>query len=357
MKILHFSYDHPENPWCGGGGAQRTWAVNNYLSEKHDITVVCGAFPNAKLKQHPFRVIYLGKAKGYIESRLKYIFMSRHLDFKRYDLVVEEFSYYAPIYSRFSSRPLVTILHSRHGLRALCYHPVYGIISLMSQYTLVPHRKAVIIVSEHLRPVVNPKAMIALIPQGANIPEDLPPSAEKYVLFLGRFDIRIKGLDILIKAWAQLSPSKMRIPLHIAGPGDRNLVERLIESERATNINIIGPLNHKEALAAISQAAFVCVPSRDEGSPLVVYESFALGKPVIGTAIPALKRLINHGKTGLLVPPEAPSSLSEAIEELISNNEMRKSLGHGAANVGKKFSWEKIAHEQEKFYHKVISCH
>jgi glycosyltransferase involved in cell wall biosynthesis len=354
LKILHLVYDHPENPWCGGGGAGRTWAINEILSERHDITVLCGAFPGASEQDTPFKARYFGKAKRYTESRLKFIWASRKIDFRPYDLIVEEFSYYAPIFSRFSNHPIVTILQSRHGLKALRYHPIYGLISLISQYLLVPQRKAVIIVSEHLRPAIHPKAVVSLIPQGASIPGDLPPPAEKYVLFLGRLDIRIKGLDLLVKAWAQLPPSLLNIPLHIAGPGDETKVKRMIKSEGAINLRLLGPLNHKEALEAINQAAFVCLPSRDEGSPLVVYESLALGKPVIGTTIPALKGLIPHGTAGLLVPPEDVKSLARAIHSLLVDAGLRSRLSKGASQIGKGFHWKAVAEKQEQFYYETI---
>lgn len=357
LRILHFAYDHPDNPWVGGGGAGRTWAVNEILSSRHDITVLCGAFPNAVPQNLPFKVRFLGKVNSYIQSRLKFIMKSRGVDIEPYDLIVEEFSYYAPIFSRFSKCPTVTILQSRHGLKALRYHPIYGLISLISQYLLVPQRKAVIIVSEHLRFAANPRALVSLIPQGASIPEDLPPPSEKYVLFLGRLDIRIKGLDLLVKAWARLPPSILTIPLYIVGPGDKTKVQRLIKTEGAKNVRLIGPVSHREALETIRQAAFVCIPSRDEGSPLVAYESFALGKPVIGTSIPALKGLISQGIDGLLVPSEDPEALSQAIASLLKEPEMRARLAKGATKVGRNYSWKKIAEEQELFYWKAIDLY
>ena len=177
MKILHFCYDHPDNPWVGGGGAGRTWHVNKYLSKKHDITVLCGGFPGAVQKGEPFHVSFLGSAKKYVESRLKYVWNSRRVDTSSYDLVVEEFSYYAPIFSRFRGKPAVTIIQSNHGLSALGFHPVYGVVSLISQYLVLPYRKNVIIVSEHLRPAVNKAVCTATIGQGAEIPEELPPAS------------------------------------------------------------------------------------------------------------------------------------------------------------------------------------
>jgi len=329
LRILHFVYDHPDNPWVGGGGAGRTWHVNKFLSQRHDITVCCGAFPGAKPQDVPFKVRFMGNAERYVESRLKFVLKSRKVDVVPYDLIVEEFSFYAPIFSRFSNRPSVTILQSRHGLKALRYHPIYGFVSLISQYLVLPLRRSVIIVSEHLRPAVHPDALTAVIGQGADIPDNLPPSSEECVLFLGRLDVRIKGLDTLIKAWSLIPPKRRLLPLHIAGGGDTAKIHHLINSMGSKGVHLIGHLNHKEALEAINKAAFVCIPSRDEGSPLVLYESLVLGKPVIGTSIPALKDLIPDGIAGYQVPPEDPEALSKAIETLIADPIVRSRMAEG----------------------------
>jgi phosphatidylinositol alpha-mannosyltransferase len=278
----------------------------------------------------------------------------RRVNAKPYDLIVEEFSFYAPILSHFSNRPTVTILQSRHGLKALRYHPAYGWLSLLSQYCVVRRKRAVILASEHLRPLIHPSARVAVIGQGADIPKDLPSPTEEYVLFLGRFDVRIKGLDILLKAWAKLPPNLSSMPLHLAGSGDEEGIHTLMRETGARNVHLVGRLDHSEAMAAIRRAAFICVPSRDEGSPLVVYEAFALGKPVIGSSIPALKPLIPDGIAGIQVPPGDPQALSKAIESLLVDRAMRSRLAEGALRVGKEYSWERVAERQEKFYWETI---
>ncbi|MBF0120504.1 MAG: glycosyltransferase family 4 protein [Desulfobacterales bacterium] len=356
LKILHFVYDHPDNPWVGGGGALRTWAVNNILSKRHDITVMCGAFPEALNQEKPFKVSFLGKAKNYLESRLKFIWQSRSIDFKPYDIIVEEFSYYAPIFSRFSKKPAVTIIQSNHGFKALNYHPFYGWISIITQYFLLPQRKSVILVSEHLRSAISHKTLISIIPQGADIPDNLPSDSQDYVLYLGRLDVQIKGLDILIKAWSQI-PSNLSdtFPLYIAGGGDEDKVFELINLTGAKNVRLIGRLDHNDAMAAIRKAVFLCVPSRMEGSPVVIYEAFALGKPIIGNSIPALKDVVPHGKAGILVPLENSLAFKRAIEMLLTDAKLRLHLSKGAAQLGKEFNWDKIAEKQEEFYFKTAN--
>ncbi len=171
-------------------------------------------------------------------------------------------------------------------MKALKYRGIYGVVSLISEYILLPTRRAVILVSEHLRPAVHSSAQTAVIGQGVDLPQNLPSPSQNYVLFLGRLDIWHKGLDILVKAWSRLPTEVRALPLHIAGGGDINKLSALINSVGAKNIKLIGRLDHDAAIAAINRATFLCMPSRMEGSPLVLYEAFALGKPVIGSSIP-----------------------------------------------------------------------
>ena len=290
-----------------------------------------------------------------MESRIKFILESRKISTDAYDLVVVDFSYYAPLLSSFSGCPSVTILHGRHGLDALRFRGIYGFVSLISEYLILPTKKEVIIVSEHLRSAVHRNARIAVIGVGTNIPDTLPPPTEEHVLFLGRLDIWHKGLDTLIRAWARLPPDMRNVPLHIVGGGDVNKVQDLIKSTGARKVHIVGRVDHNQALAAINRAAFLCMPSRMEGFGMVAAEAVALGKPVIVSSIPSLKRIVPHGVSGLHVPVDDSEALLRAIHKLLSDLKLRKHLAEGAKKHGGEFSWEQIAKEQEQFYWETIN--
>ncbi len=350
MRILHLSYDHPENPWCGGGGAQRTWAVNQILSERHDITVFCGAFPNAARQEQPFSVDYLGKARGYKESRLKFIFGSRKIDGRPYDLIVEDFSAYSPSLFKTFDKPLVTIVHYYLGLKTFRFRPVIGWVSLLCEQIFLPKKRSVILVSQHLKDALHPKAISTVIHPGVTIPEDLPAPSEDYVLFLGRLDFEIKGIDTLIKAWANLPSDMLQLPLYIAGGGDLSKIKQHIRATGAKNVHFLGHLKHKEAMSAIRRAAFICIPSRMEGFPLVLYEALSLGKPVIASAIPSLRNVITDNVSGLLVPPGDYQALCQGIKKLLTDQSFRERLIGGADKIKKDFQWETVAEKHDQFY-------
>ena len=358
MKILHFIYDHPDNPWCGGGGAKRTWSINNILADKHDITVFCGGFPGAQEQDHPFRVRFLGSAQSYITSRLKYMTLSAGVDVSSYDLVVEDFSAYAPVFLRLGNKPRVTILHLFHGLAAFKYRGLFGLIPLFSENFLLRNRKNCVVVSEHLKKAIPGTEKVAVIGQGVDIPEGISFDMEKYVLSIGRIDVWHKGLDILLDAWAMIPARKRVLPLYIAGGGkDEAKIRDMIKAKGVDDIILTGRIDHDSAMKLIGKAAFLCMPSRIEGNPLVVAEAMACGKPIIASSISALTSLIQHEKDGLIVPNEDPGALAIAIRRLMTDLNLRQQLGKNAREKGKEFDWKTVAEKQERFYIEVLEMH
>jgi len=350
LKILHLVYDHPDNPWCGGGGAQRSWAVNNILARKHDITVFCGAFPNPPSKNQPFKVNYVGKAKGYKESRIKFIMGSRRIDSSQYDIVVEDFSAFSPSLIKCRNIPEVSIIHYYLGLSAFKFRPILGIIAFLSEKIILRKKSSFILVSEHLQDILPHGSRSTAISPGVKLPDFLPEPSEEYVLFLGRLDIEIKGLDTLIKAWSLLPKDISPMPLYIAGGGDQSEIQRLIRDQKVERVTLIGHLEHDKAIEAVNKAAFVCIPSRMEGCGIVLYESLALGKPVIASAIPSFENIISDNNSGILIPPGDHQALAAAIEKLINDSTLRSRLSKGAIEIGKDFKWETAAALQEQFY-------
>ena len=96
------------------------------------------------------------------------------------------------------------------------------------------------------------------------------------------------------------------------------------------------------------------MPSRFEGWGISAIESGACGKTVIASNIPGLNDAIIHNKTGILVEPDRSDLLAVEIKKLLENKEERKRLGINARNRAKKFNWDDITDEHEKFYNEVL---
>ena len=99
------------------------------------------------------------------------------------------------------------------------------------------------------------------------------------------------------------------------------------------------------------------IPSIKEPWGRVAAEAMAMGKPVIGTNAGGLREIIDHGKTGILVPPEDPDSLAEATITLLNDEELRKSMGkRGRREVKENFNIAIITGQMEKLFLQAVKC-
>ena len=111
------------------------------------------------------------------------------------------------------------------------------------------------------------------------------------------------------------------------------------------------PWRGKPKVWLLQNARFTVIPSRTwEAFPLVVLESFAAGKPVIGTMIPGLADLVEPERTGLLVPPESPPALADALAALLKNEAVTREYGRHAQRIVQEFDWAKIAEQHLDLY-------
>ena len=81
---------------------------------------------------------------------------------------------------------------------------------------------------------------------------------------------------------------------------------------------------------------------RTDGLPTVIIEAMSLGKPVIGTNVSAIPELVLDNETGFLVTARDVEGLANAIEKLITNPDLRKTMGANAlAMLQKEFDAQK----------------
>ena len=97
------------------------------------------------------------------------------------------------------------------------------------------------------------------------------------------------------------------------------------------------------------------IPSLAEGFPMVTLEAMAMEKPIVATRIDGITEQITNGVEGILVPPGDPVALATAINAIIENKELARSLGSAARKrVEREFTVEKMITETEKVYHSLL---
>lgn len=151
-------------------------------------------------------------------------------------------------------------------------------------------------------------------------PDAAPTAAPVTVGYVGRFD-QVKGLDLLAAALTRLPRT---VPLRVAvhGPVDTD-DERAVRDAFVAAVGddprvTIGGAVSREALGDVLRGFdLLACPSRTfEGGPTVAIEAMAVGTPVLGAAVGALRELVHDGTWGRLVPPEDADALAAALREV-----------------------------------------
>ena len=77
----------------------------------------------------------------------------------------------------------------------------------------------------------------------------------------------------------------------------------------------------------LAESDCVCLPSRWESCPYAALEAMAAGRALVASAVDGLDELVEHGRTGLLVPPDDPLALAEALDALARDPGVSRQFG------------------------------
>lgn len=182
---------------------------------------------------------------------------------------------------------------------------------------------------------------------------ELSASSEKFrFLFAGRIAPE-KGLDVLVEAFRRVELARPGAAvLTVCGTGDSRTVMPIVRTTRAPELDgkVTWAGHVDDVSAEIAHADAGVVPSRaPEAFGLAALEFMAAGIPVIASEIGALPEVI--GPDGILVPPDDPAALADAMLRLIDSPELCARLGE----AGKRRAAENFAYD--KFVDSVIAVY
>jgi len=179
---------------------------------------------------------------------------------------------------------------------------------------------------------------------------------ERYVLFTGRLSYR-KGLFDLIEAAKDVCENHQDVSFIITGSGILidTLRERINELGLTKRIKFPGFVTREQLITLYQNATIYVVPSHYEGLPTVLLEAMSCGLPVIATAVSGNLDVITPGTNGLLVPPQNPKQLAEAITTLLEDDQLRTTLGNNArSTIEKQYTWDIISEKYLEQYHTLL---
>ncbi|MFQ5740170.1 MAG: glycosyltransferase family 4 protein [Acidobacteriota bacterium] len=154
------------------------------------------------------------------------------------------------------------------------------------------------------------------------------------ILSVGRL-VEKKGFPYLLEACGLLKERGHRFRCLIIGTGakEKELHDQIGKLELADRVELGGPRSHESVIEAISQCDLMvlpCIVGEDgnrDALPTVLLEAIALGRPVVSTDLAGVTEIVDHGQSGLLVPQRDGVALAGAIQQLLSDPELRSALG------------------------------
>ena len=157
-------------------------------------------------------------------------------------------------------------------------------------------------------------------------------------------------VETLLEGMRLAAQSRKDIFALIIGDGPSRLaLERQTEdAELGDRITFVGSIPHEDIPAHIESmdVTVVLSPFAEEfwGSPIKLFEYMAMAKPVIASRSGQLADIVQHRQNGILVEPQNPTQVAEAILELAHNPDLRERLGQAARRaIETKHTWERNA--------------
>jgi glycosyltransferase involved in cell wall biosynthesis/O-antigen/teichoic acid export membrane protein len=166
-----------------------------------------------------------------------------------------------------------------------------------------------------------------------------------------------KGLDTLLETFAALRAGRPYLRLDVVGSGDD--VARYRDRCRALGIEdsvrFRGRLSGLELAQAYREATVLALPSRNESFGMVLLEAMASAVPVVATTVGGIPKLIDDGRTGLLVDPGDPEGLAERLVRIIDDPDTAARLGDAGRQEAVRFhTWDRQAYHTNAIFESLV---
>jgi len=188
-----------------------------------------------------------------------------------------------------------------------------------------------------------------------------PARPERDIICVARLDYA-KGVDVLLHAWGRMlcGPAEWRAHLkprlRLAGKGVcRAQMERIVAGLGIQDsVEFLG--SRTDVVDLLQQSWGFVMPSRWEGMPNALLEAMACGLPCVATRVSGSEDIISDGVNGLLVAPEQPAEMAQALRRIIEDAELAQQLGReGRETVVRDYQLTTIVEQSVGLYHRLLA--
>lgn len=202
-----------------------------------------------------------------------------------------------------------------------------------------------------LEPSIATKARV--IHNGVDLGSQVEGPNRTTILAVGRLMPK-KGFDVLVSAFAAMDTEQRPASLCLIGDGPERDSLKSLAHDLGLNgfVAFLGSQSHERSLSAIGASSVVAIPSRQEPFGMVALEAMAAGKPVVATCVGGLPEVL-EGADALLVPPDNPIALAQAIMTVLQRLDVDPGFGARNRDLAARFS---ASHMVEKYAALYEAC-
>jgi glycogen(starch) synthase len=260
--------------------------------------------------------------------------------------------------------PLVATIHATEfGRQGGLHNPMQTHIS-ETEWWLCYEACRVIVCSHYMRKEVGmvfgvPRDKVRVIPNGIDSSWFMVRRRKfphPLIIFVGRLVIE-KGPLALVDAMAEIARRfpMARLAFAGSGPMEGEIAARIAGRGLEGRVSLLGRLRDRELKDLYSRAWVAAFPSSYEPFGIVALEAMATGVPCVVGNTGGLREIVSGGETGLLVEPDNPAALAEAISQLISNPDRAEAMAGRAKRVAlAEYSWSDVAGKTVAVYDEVL---
>lgn len=326
MKVLMVG---PARSVNGGISA----VVNNYyqakLDQKAELTYIATMEDGSKW--HKLRVA-LGAVLRYLTALPGHTIVHIHM---ASDISIYRKSIFIWLAKLFGKK---LVIHQHGGNIKQFYEQECGRIKQYWIRKTLQKADVFLVVAPYLKEIfqkILEKEKIRVFPNAIEIPKEEKASYEgQNLLFLGRL-CKEKGVYELLEAVKELEPVFPNLQLYLGGVWEDAFLKEKAEAD-PEHVHDLGWIGAKQKEQYLKQCNILVLPTYFEGLPMSLLEGMAYGCACVASEVGGIPEVITDKENGLLIPAKEVGALKEAIQKLLEDPALQKSLGENARRTVEK---------------------
>jgi len=356
LRILAVNWQDLSNPLAGGAEIHFEEILKRVVSQGHEVSLLCCNYPGGK-QHETINGIDIHRAGSRNTFNFVVPFLARRvLKKKQYDIIVEDVNkvpFYLPLFFNLPHLVVIPHLFATTIFRETNFIVASYVYLSEKPLTFVYRKSNFLAISQSTkdelvsRGIDQSKVGVAEcgVDHAFYTPDASTPRLERPTLiYLGRIK-KYKSVHHLIKALPLIKHQIPNISVVIVGDGDYlGALKRLTRQMNLEDtVRFTGYVSAEEKRDLLRRSHISIYPSPKEGWGITNIEANACGTPVIAANVPGLKDSVSVGKSGLLYPYGNLQKMADSIIQMLTDDDMYRSLSAGALDWAARFVWDDCA--------------